>query len=187
RSLASTLRGALGRRIARERQDWLDEMGRCLDEGRLVRALRVSARPPDPASKFPSELATRLSDAASTAMGPDVTSDRWATLLEAVAASPVRRSVKPTGLPTDASEDLVQAAKQASGRVPALAAMLGIDMPPPPGPPRPVGRRRPDRPERPNRPNRPPRPPRPEPGPPPSPAAAVPSEPVQPAPAPASP
>src|SRR3954470_4917110 len=94
RSLATTLREALDGRIAKERQDWLEEMGRCLDEGRLVRALRVSARPPDPGSRFPSELATRLSDAASEAMAPDTMPERWATLLEAVAASPVRRSVK---------------------------------------------------------------------------------------------
>src|SRR5437763_4956663 len=163
RALAGTLRDALEARLNKDRQDWLDEMGRCLDEGRLVRALRVSARPPDPASRFPADLASRLSDMASEAMAPDTMPERWATLLEAVAASPVRRSVKPVGLPEGAPEDLVQAAKQASGRVPALAAMLGIDMPPPPGPPRPVGRRRPDRPNRPNR------PPRPESGPPPAP------------------
>src|SRR5207237_8930381 len=47
------------------------------------------------------------------------------------------------------------------GRVPALAAMLGIDMPPPPGPPRGA------RPQhgRGGRPSRPPRPPRPSPEP----------------------
>ena len=75
-------------------------------------------------------------------MAPDTPPDRWAALLEAVAASPVRRSVKPAGLPADAPEDLLQAARQSSGRIPALAPMLGIAMPPPPGPLRPAGRPR---------------------------------------------
>ena len=152
RLLASTLREALDRRVDQQRQEWVGEITSCLDDGRLVRALRVSARAPDPTSRFPAELALRLSEAASAAMAPDAPNDRWATLLDAVAASPVRRSVKPVGLPAQASEPLLQAARQASGRVPALAPLLGIDMPPPPGPPRPPkpgshpGARRPPRP-----------------------------------------
>src|SRR3954470_4078575 len=135
RMLASTLREALDRRVTAQRDEWVGEINRCLEDGRLVRALRVSARPPDPGSRFPSDLANRLSDAASAAMAPDVPPDRWATLLDAVAGSPVRRSVKPAGLPPEPGEPLLQAARQQSGRVPALAAMLGIEMPPPPGPP----------------------------------------------------
>ena len=90
-------------------------------------------------------------------MTTDTPVDRWAALLEAVAASPVRRSVKPAGLPADAPEALIQAAKQAAGRVPALAQLLGIDMPPPPGPLRPV----PPQGRRPARPPQPPKPPKP--------------------------
>ncbi|MDP9071185.1 MAG: hypothetical protein M3N68_07845, partial [Actinomycetota bacterium] len=134
RLLARTLREALQRRLSAQRERWIAEITAALDEGRLVRALRASARPPDPAARFPAELALRMSEAASTAMAPEVTPDRWATLLDAVADSPVRRSVKPAGLPTEAGNDLLQAARQASGRVPALAGLLGIEMPPPPGP-----------------------------------------------------
>lgn len=140
RRLAGVLREALDHRLTQQRERWVNEISTALVEGRLVRALRVSARPPDPATRFPSELALRMSEAASSAMGPDVTSERWAILLEAVADSPVRRAVKPTGLPAAATPELLQAARQASGRVPALAPLLGIDMPPPPGPPRPARR-----------------------------------------------
>jgi hypothetical protein len=77
-------------------------------------------------------------------MGPDTPPDRWAALLSAVLESPVRRSVKPAGLPATPGEALLVAARQASGRIPALAAMLGLQMPPPPGP-----RRQPARPTRP--------------------------------------
>src|SRR5581483_2531130 len=115
-----------------QRDEWVQEVTRSLDDQRLVRALRISSRPPDPATRLPAEVALRLSDATSTAMAPDVSADRWTALLEALAASPVRRSVKPVGLPAEPGEALLQLAKQSAGRVPALAGLLGIDMPPPP-------------------------------------------------------
>ena len=136
RLLAGTLRQALERRVNEQRDRWVTDITGALDEGRLVRALRLSAHPPDPSTRFPADLALRLGEAAGAAMTADVTPDRWGTLLEAVAESPVRRSVKPVALPTEPGEPLLHAARQASGRVPALAALLGISMPPPPGPPR---------------------------------------------------
>lgn len=138
RLLAATLRQALERRLAEQREGWIGEITAALDEGRILRALRVSSRPPDPSMRFPADLAQRLSEAVSAAMAPDTEPDRWAALLEAVAASPVRRMVKPAGLPADPGAALLQAAHQAAGRVPALAPLLGIDMPPPPGPARPA-------------------------------------------------
>ncbi|HSS11939.1 MAG TPA: hypothetical protein VLL25_18775 [Acidimicrobiales bacterium] len=140
RQLAATLRETLERRVEAQRDEWLEEVRDNLTEGRLVRALRLSARPPDPGTRFPAEIATQLAEAAGQAMGPDTTADRWAALLDAVAASPVRRSVKPIGLPPEPGEALLQVARQQSGRIPSLAAMLGIPMPPPPGPPRPAPR-----------------------------------------------
>jgi hypothetical protein len=150
RLLASTLREALDRRVKEHRDRWVSEITTALEDGRLVRALRVSARPPDASSRFPAELAVRLSEAAGAGMSPETAPDRWAALLEAVADSPVRRSVKPAGLPPEPGEALLHLARQTSGKVPALAPLLGIDMPPPPGPPRSV------------RPPRPPRPPKPK-------------------------
>lgn len=138
RLLASTLREALERRSREQREAWIAEVAAALEEGRLVRALRVSSRPPDPSVRFPADLALRLGEAASAAMASDTPPERWAALLDAVANSPVRRSVKPSGLPAQSDETLLQAARQTAGRVPALAGLLGIDMPPPPGPPRPL-------------------------------------------------
>jgi len=137
RNLAASLRETLERRGEALRVGWVDEIQTNLAESRVVRALRLSARPPDAATKLPADLAASLTEAAGKAMSPDTPSDRWAAMLEAVAASPVRRQVKPAGLPSDAAEPLLQAARQQSGRVPALASMLGISMPPPPGPIRP--------------------------------------------------
>ncbi|MFP5376189.1 MAG: hypothetical protein ACLGIO_05320, partial [Acidimicrobiia bacterium] len=105
RLLAGTLRQALERRVADQRERWVSDMAGALDEGRLVRALRLSAHPPDPSSRFPAELAVRLSDAAGAAMAPEATAERWTTLLDAVSESPVRRSVKPVGLPAEPGDE----------------------------------------------------------------------------------
>ncbi len=134
RNLAAGLRETLERRVEALRTGWIDEIQSNLAETRVVRALRLSARPPDATTRLPADVATLLTEAASKAMSTDTPSERWAAMLEAVAASPVRRQVKPEGLPSDATEALLQAARQQSGRIPALAPMLGISMPPPPGP-----------------------------------------------------
>ena len=134
RALAASLREALDRRVDTLRLQWTAEIAKHLDENRVVRALRLAARPPEPAARMDAELTQRLSEAAGEAMAPDVPADRWLAVLEAVAASPVRRSVKPAGLPADPTPELRRAAHQQSGRIPALAAMLGISLPPPPVP-----------------------------------------------------
>ena len=96
-----------------------------------MRALRISGRPPEPGIRFPAELAKRLSDAGGEALAPDTTPDRWAAVLEAVVASPVRRTITPKGLPAEPGEAPGHALRQAAPRVPAIAALLGD----PPGPP----------------------------------------------------
>ncbi len=132
RALAARLREALDRRVEAQRSEWSEEIARHLDDHKVVRALRLAARPPEPAARLDAALADRLSDAAGRALAPDAPAERWLALLEAVAASPVRRSVQPAGLPTDATPEVRRAAHQQSGRIPALAAMLGTSMPPPP-------------------------------------------------------
>jgi hypothetical protein len=150
RTLAVKLREALERRSAAEQQAWVDEITGSLDEGRVVRALRLSGRPPDPGFRFPADVAARLSDAAGEALTPDTTPDRWAAVLEAVAASPVRRTIKPKGVPAQMGDDLIKAIRLAAPRVPALAGLVpGLiaedgpavaARPPRPRGPRPAGR-----------------------------------------------
>ncbi len=134
RALAASLREALDGRVDRLRQQWTGEIAKHLDENRVVRALRLAARPPEPSARMEPELTQRLSDAAGEAMASDTPPDRWLALIDAVAASPVRRSVKPAGLPAEPTPELRRAAHQQSGRIPALASMLGVAIPPPPAP-----------------------------------------------------
>src|SRR5206468_136515 len=113
RALAAQLREATDRRVAAEREKWAAEITAALEEGRVVRALRISARPPEPGGRVPIEVATRLTDAAGAALAPDVAAERWSAVLEAVAASPVRNSVQPAGLPAEGHDTLVTTGKEA--------------------------------------------------------------------------
>jgi hypothetical protein len=140
RSLAATLREALERRSAAARERWLAEITAALDEGRVVRALRASARPPEPGARLPRELVERLAAAAGAALSPEVAPERWAAVLDAVAASPVARLVTPAGLPPEPGDALLAAAKEAAARVPGVARLLGVEPPAPAG-----GARRPPR------------------------------------------
>jgi hypothetical protein len=137
RELVVALRGMLERRVEANRQAWAGEVARHLDAGQVIRALKLSSRPPDPGARFSAELAVRLRDAASEALSPTLTPERWLALLAAVSESPVRRTVKPQGLPPAPPPELLEAARQQCGRIPALAPLLGISVPPPPGPVRP--------------------------------------------------
>jgi len=134
RELVAGLRQALDTRVTALRETWLARIVTALDDGRVADALRVTARPPEPAVRVPAELAVRLAEAAGTAMAPTVGEEAWTDLLDAVVKSPVRRTVKPVGLPPDPSAALVTAARQAAGLVPELARLLGLPIPPPPGP-----------------------------------------------------
>lgn len=139
RALAATLREALQRRVDKLRSDWSGEIQAHLDGGKVVRALRLSGRPPEPSARLDAGLAERLASAAGEAMAPAAPPDLWAALLEAAAGSPVRRSIVPAGLADNAPPDLKRAAHQFSGAIPALAKLLGVAIPPPPPP---VGARR---------------------------------------------
>ncbi len=138
RTMAKALQDALNQRVTALRDEWLARMTTALDEGRILDAVRTTARPPEPATRLPAELAVRVSEAAGTAMTADAAD--WMFLLEAVVDSPVRRTVKPTGIPD--TPEAHEAARRAAGSVPELAKLLGLRIPPPP-PRRPPARRPP--------------------------------------------
>ncbi len=136
--MAASLRTTLDQRVAALRDRWVERITSALDDGRIADAVRASIRPPEPAARLSSELAVRLAEAAGQAMSSETSPEDWLALLEVVVESPVRRTVKPRGLPTGADETLLAAARKASGYVPELARLMGIPIPPPPGPRRPV-------------------------------------------------
>jgi hypothetical protein len=130
RSLAKSLKESLEGRVTALREEWLARMANAIKEGRVQQALEVSIRPPEPGTRCPADLAVQLAAAASEAMTADLPPEEWMHLLDAVIQSPVRRTVKPVGIPDD--EVAKQAARHAAGMVPALAKLLGLRIPPPP-------------------------------------------------------
>ncbi len=139
RELAEALREGLSARVESEHRSWLNEIAKHLSDGRIVRALRLSSHPPKAGAPLPFDMADRLTSAASESLSSDVAPQRWATVLDAVAFSPVRSQVTPQGCPPNPNEQLLSTVRRLAPKVPDIAALFGIT---PSGPPRRPGTKR---------------------------------------------
>jgi hypothetical protein len=129
RALAADLKAALNLRQENEHSDWLGEITDSIKTGKSIRALRLSSRPPKAGVRFPPELSVQLAAATITTLSPDAGSDRWVAVLDALAFSPVRNQVVPTGIPANPSDELQSTVKRLARQLPAIAAMFGVDAP----------------------------------------------------------
>ncbi len=136
RATVAELRTVLQRRVEEQRERWQSSITTAIKDGEILDALARAGRPPEPAARFSAEIAMQLSAAAGAALSEDVPPDEWLALLSAVIGSPVRRTVKPAALPRDADAAFREECRRVCGQVPALAKLLGIAVPPPPGPAR---------------------------------------------------
>lgn len=127
RALATQLREGLDRRIEADQAAWLAELAQLLGDGRVVRALRVSSRPPKAGAPLPTDLATRLIDGANASLTADTPTDRWATVLDALSLSPVHARVVPQSIPAEPSDELKKVVAAAGSRVPLVAQALGVE------------------------------------------------------------
>jgi hypothetical protein len=132
RPLAEQLRTALAKRVDDEHNAWLNEIAAALTDERTVRALRMSSRPPKAGAPMPAELSNRLSEAAGAALTSDTGAQRWGTVLDAVAFSPVRQTVQPQGVPTKPNDEFLDTVRRLSTRIPHIAALFGIEPTEPP-------------------------------------------------------
>ena len=145
RALAESLRAGLAQRLEVDHRKWLDELANTISEGRTVRALRISSRPPKPGSPLPPDMAERLAALAAADLNPTANQQRWATVVDSIALSPVRTQVIPAGIPTKPGDELVAAIRRLANRVPQIATLFGIQpesprhggLRPPPPPPAP--------------------------------------------------
>ena len=136
KALAEELRTKLTERVDREHAEWLAEVAATLADGRMVRALRLSSRPPKAGVPLPQDIVTRLTEAANAALTSETPSKRWITVMGAVAFSPVRRTVEPMGIPEKPDKELLAEVKKLSERIPHIAALFGVEPTPPPKRPR---------------------------------------------------
>ena len=126
REVAQKLRDGLGARVDGEHAKWLAELTELVGDGRTVRALRLSSRPPKAGAPLPTELTERLAASATAGLTAEITQDRWATLVDAVAFSPVRLVVNPLGVPATVGDELKATIERIGSRVPQIAEMFGV-------------------------------------------------------------
>jgi hypothetical protein len=130
KAMAKALRESLDQRVKALSDDWVARITTALDDHKVVDALKVASRSPEHSTRLPAEVATRLALEAGQAMTKETDPRLWMALLDAVIDAPVRRIVKPQGIPPEADVEI--AARNAAGLVPALASLLGLRIPPPP-------------------------------------------------------
>ncbi len=130
RELSRVLHEMLNQRLTALRENWAGKIGKHLDAGDPRAALQAANRPPEPATRLEAELAVRLAQQTGEALTSTLDPKEWLALLSAVVDSPVRRNVKPVGIPDTAA--VREAARNAAGLVPELAKLLGLRIPPPP-------------------------------------------------------
>lgn len=127
KALAAQLREALGNRVEKEHADWLAELAETVRAGRVVRALRLSSRPPKAGAPIPGDVATELAEATAASLTSETGADRWATVLDALAYSPVRRRVVPQSLPEKLTPDLRKTIARLATRLPEIAHIFDIE------------------------------------------------------------
>jgi hypothetical protein len=127
RALAAQLREALATRVEKEHAAWLADLAETLEAGRVVRALRLSSRPPKAGAPIPGDLASQLVERASAALTAETGQDRWATVLDALAFSPIRRRVVPQSLPSKLSPELRTTVARLGTRLPEIAHIFAIE------------------------------------------------------------
>jgi hypothetical protein len=142
RTLATQLREALVNRVEKEQAAWVAEVAENLNEGRVVRALRLSSRPPGVGAPVPPALSEQLVIATSEALTAETGTQRWATVLDALAYSPIRRRVVPSSLPEKLSPELREIIARLGDRLPEIAHIFDITPKPGPNPTRPGPRAR---------------------------------------------
>lgn len=145
RALVAKMKQALVVRQETEIRHWLEDIEAATKVGRVVRALRLSSQPPKAGVPFPAALAVQLVDATVAGMTVDAPAERWITLLEAAAFSPVHAKVLPPVVPTVVSEELLKTVVRLGPLMPQLAALFGVAVDPKARAPRPLQQPRPDK------------------------------------------
>lgn len=138
RDLATQLKSALTDRQKTELDNWLQDIRTAVQVGRVVRALKLSSQPPKAGVPFPPDLALQMAAATSASLTTDAPSERWITVLEAAAFSPIRTQVIPPRPADVVSADLTKTVTRLAVLMPQIAALYSIEVDPKAPAPRPL-------------------------------------------------
>jgi hypothetical protein len=127
RQIAERIREGLNVRIEKAQADWHAEHRSTLSGDRIVRALRLSSRPPKAGAPLPPDIAEQLTMQANQALGGEVTQQRLAIVIEAIAFSPIRPYIVLATVPAEPTKELVETIRKVADRIPEIAARFGIE------------------------------------------------------------
>ncbi len=126
RAMAAELRESLNRRVETDHAEWLGDLQTAVNEERTIRALRLTSRPVKAGSPIPVEIAEPLAAQTAAALGAETLPDRWASVVDALAFSPIRGAVTPEHYPDNLDERSLDVIRAVADRVPTIAAHYGI-------------------------------------------------------------
>jgi hypothetical protein len=127
RQIAERIREGLNLRVEKAQADWHAELRSTLSGDRIVRALRLSSRPPKAGAPLPPDIAEQLTMQANQALGGEVTQQRLAIVIEAIAFSPIRPYIVLATVPAEPTKELVETIRKVADRIPEIAARFGIE------------------------------------------------------------
>lgn len=139
RTMLKDLQAQLTSQIEILSTEWLAKIAAAIESKNAIEALTLAARPPEFRMQVASESAAAIAALASESLNENLAPAQWVALVQAAVASPMHRTIKPTGIPAD--ETCRNEAIKVAGAIPELAKLLGMRVPPPP--PRTVTPRRP--------------------------------------------
>jgi len=139
RAMLKDLQAQLTAQIDVLSTEWLAKIATAIETKNALEALTLAARPPEFRMQVASESAAAIAALASESLNENVNPAEWIVLVQAAVASPMHRTIKPTGIPAD--EACRNEAIKVAGAIPELAKLLGMKVPPPP--PRTITPRRP--------------------------------------------
>lgn len=139
RAMLTDLKTQLTTKVEHLTNEWNTKIAAALEGKDALLAVTLASRPPEFRLQVASTTAAAIATLVSETLTDSLDAAAWVALVQAAAASPMHRSIKPTGIPAD---DSVRAeAIKVAGNIPEIAKMLGMKVPPPP-PARPATARR---------------------------------------------
>ena len=139
RAMLKDLQAQLTAQIDVLSSEWLAKIATAIETKNALEALTLAARPPEFRMQVASESAAAIAALASESLNETLAPAQWIVLVQAAVASPMHRTIKPSGIPAD--DACRNEAIKVAGAVPELAKLLGMKVPPPP--PRTITPRRP--------------------------------------------
>lgn len=139
RAMLTDLKTQLNNKVEHLTNEWNAKIAAALEAKDALLAVSLASRPPEFRLQVASTTAAAIATLVSETLTETLDGPAWVGLVQAAAASPMHRSIKPSGIPSD--ESVRSEAIKVAGNIPEIAKMLGMKVPPPP-PARPSTTRR---------------------------------------------